>query len=285
LAGLSAVRAEPVCDAPTEEGYRVVLSMEITGVTDGEPYQSGPDWIVERTTTLLPLCSYFTPVGSYSCAPIRSTRKEDRARDAVSWCPAGRELHRPVPAKLTKNIVVVGRAQRAVAALAAAEAARAKSIAVAITLVDKAPEQEAGGNTAGRRPICGWRRSIASSRRSSTTCWRQRGFRAMRGISPRWRSTRGHGEMDRRPRRAVPSAGLLSGEGAATHPAGWRWEIIHRELTRAAREVGVIFRFDCAADALITENDTIKGVHIARRRRCPPMPWCSPAAASRPMLR
>ena len=66
LAGLSAARAEPVCDAPTEEGYRVVLSMEITGVTDGEPYQSGPDWIVERTTTLLPLCSYFTPVGSYS---------------------------------------------------------------------------------------------------------------------------------------------------------------------------------------------------------------------------
>ena len=63
---LSAARAEPVCDAPTEEGYRVVLSMETTGVVDGEPYQSGPDWIVERTTTLLPLCSYFTPVGSFS---------------------------------------------------------------------------------------------------------------------------------------------------------------------------------------------------------------------------
>ena len=42
-AGLSAARAEPVCDAPTEEGYRVVLSMEITEVTDDEPYQSGPD--------------------------------------------------------------------------------------------------------------------------------------------------------------------------------------------------------------------------------------------------
>ena len=66
LAGCSAVRAEPVCDAPGEEGYRVVLSMEVTGVTDGEPYQSGPDWIVERTTTLLPLCSYFNKVGSYS---------------------------------------------------------------------------------------------------------------------------------------------------------------------------------------------------------------------------
>jgi len=66
LASLSAARAERVCDPPTEEGYRLVLSMEITGVTHGEPYQSGPDWIVERTTTLLPLCSYFTRVGSYS---------------------------------------------------------------------------------------------------------------------------------------------------------------------------------------------------------------------------
>ena len=40
--------------------------MEVTGVTDGAPYQSGADWMVERTTTLLPLCSYFNPVGSYS---------------------------------------------------------------------------------------------------------------------------------------------------------------------------------------------------------------------------
>ena len=66
LAGLSAAHAAPVCDPPTEEGYRVVLSMEVTGVTDSEPYQSGPDWIVERTTTVLPLCSYFNKVGSYS---------------------------------------------------------------------------------------------------------------------------------------------------------------------------------------------------------------------------
>jgi hypothetical protein len=66
LAGLCAARAEPVCDAPGEEGYRVVLSMEVTTVADGEPYQSGPDWIVERTTTLLPLCSYFNRIGSYS---------------------------------------------------------------------------------------------------------------------------------------------------------------------------------------------------------------------------
>jgi|SRR6478672_3112061 hypothetical protein len=65
-AGLSAARAQQVCDAPSEEGWRVVLSNEVTGVKDGAPYRSGPDWMLDRTTTLLPLCSYFSPVGSYS---------------------------------------------------------------------------------------------------------------------------------------------------------------------------------------------------------------------------
>ena len=65
-AGLSAARAQQVCDAPSEEGWRVVLSNEVTGVKDGAPYRSGPDWMLDRTTTLLPLCNYFSPVGSYS---------------------------------------------------------------------------------------------------------------------------------------------------------------------------------------------------------------------------
>ena len=57
--------AQPVCDA-AGEGYRVVPSIEVAGVQDGEPYRAGADWMVERTTTLLPMCSYFTPVGSFS---------------------------------------------------------------------------------------------------------------------------------------------------------------------------------------------------------------------------
>jgi hypothetical protein len=64
--GLAAARAEPTCDAATEPGWRVVPSLEIAGVQDGPPQQSGADWVVERTTSLLPMCSYFTPVGSYS---------------------------------------------------------------------------------------------------------------------------------------------------------------------------------------------------------------------------
>jgi len=48
----------------------------------------------------------------------------------------------------TKHIVVIGQGAAGLsAALAAAEAARAKNIAVAITLIDKAPEADAGGNT------------------------------------------------------------------------------------------------------------------------------------------
>jgi hypothetical protein len=66
IAGLAAAQAQPVCAAPPEAGYRVVPSLEVTGVTDGAPYAAGGDWVVDRTTTLLPLCNYFSPVGSYS---------------------------------------------------------------------------------------------------------------------------------------------------------------------------------------------------------------------------
>ena len=61
----SAARAEPVCD-PAGDGGRVMLSNEVTGVKDSAPYRSDVDWMIDRTTTLLPLCNYFSPVGSYS---------------------------------------------------------------------------------------------------------------------------------------------------------------------------------------------------------------------------
>ena len=64
-AGLPAARAQHLCDPPPEGG-RVMASTEVTDVNDGAPYQAGADWMVERTTRLLPLCNYFSPVGSYS---------------------------------------------------------------------------------------------------------------------------------------------------------------------------------------------------------------------------
>ena len=41
-------------------------SLEVAGVKDGAPYRTEAGWMVERTTTLLPFCNYFSPVGSYS---------------------------------------------------------------------------------------------------------------------------------------------------------------------------------------------------------------------------
>jgi tricarballylate dehydrogenase len=38
---------------------------------------------------------------------------------------------------------------------------------------------------------------------------------------------------------------------------------IHRELTRAARDAGVMFRFGCAADALLAERGAIAGIRLA----------------------
>ena len=85
-ASLSAARAEPVCDAPTEGG-RVVLSMEVVGSKDSAPMRTGADWVVERTTTVLPLCNYFSPVGSYSLKSY-SLDPENKT-ERVTICRAG----------------------------------------------------------------------------------------------------------------------------------------------------------------------------------------------------
>jgi hypothetical protein len=85
-ASLSAARAEPVCDAPTEGG-RVTLTMEVTGVSDSAPARSGADWVVERTTTVLPLCNYFSPVGSYSLKSY--SLDPEKKTERVTLCRAG----------------------------------------------------------------------------------------------------------------------------------------------------------------------------------------------------
>jgi hypothetical protein len=64
--GTGAAHAQQVCDAAGEEGWRVVPSTEVTDVKDGAPFAAGDDWVIERTTTLLPFCNYFSPAGSYS---------------------------------------------------------------------------------------------------------------------------------------------------------------------------------------------------------------------------
>ena len=57
--------------------------------------------MVERTTTLLPLCNYFSPVGSYSLKSYSlDPFDQDRARHAVPRRHAGRALRRPMSAAM-----------------------------------------------------------------------------------------------------------------------------------------------------------------------------------------
>ena len=89
-----------------------------------------------------------------------------------------------------RHVLVIGQgAAGLAAALSAAEEARSRQHPIRITLIDKAPEADAGGNTR-RRPTCGWRRPIGSSRASCRTCWPRPKARATRAISRRWPSTR-----------------------------------------------------------------------------------------------
>jgi hypothetical protein len=59
-------RADHSCDALGEPGWSTVPSHEIVNVADGPPYQAGDDWVVDRTTTVLPLCNYINASGNYS---------------------------------------------------------------------------------------------------------------------------------------------------------------------------------------------------------------------------
>ena len=72
--------AEHTCDPVTDEGWSVVPEREILSETDGAPYRAGPDWYVDRVTTVLPFCHYFNSIGiysmrSYSLDPVESTQR------------------------------------------------------------------------------------------------------------------------------------------------------------------------------------------------------------------
>jgi len=62
----AAVAAEHKCDPVADAGWSVVPEREVLSQTDGTPYQSGTDWLVDRVTTVLPFCHYFNSIGVYS---------------------------------------------------------------------------------------------------------------------------------------------------------------------------------------------------------------------------
>jgi tricarballylate dehydrogenase len=172
---------------------------------------------------------------------------------------------------MMKNIVVIGQGAAGLsAALAAAEAARAKGVAVAITLLDKAPEQDAGGNTRWTpsymrmASIDRVEPSFVHDMLEATRFQGDEGYFATLAqhapATVKWIA--GHGVLFHQP------VYYLAKGPPRIQPIGGG-ETIHRELSRAAREAGVIFRFGCASDALITENDAIAGVRLASGETLP----------------
>jgi hypothetical protein len=92
LAAVSPARAQHACDPVEDVGWRVLATTEVTGVRDGAPYQDRDDWVVDRTTALLPLCNYFNAIGnyslrSYSLAPTEKTERVVICRGGAAVAP------------------------------------------------------------------------------------------------------------------------------------------------------------------------------------------------------
>ena len=169
------------------------------------------------------------------------------------------------------NIVVVGQGAAGLsAALAAAEAARAKNRAVAVTLIDKAAEADAGGNT---RWTPSYMRMASVDRVEPSFVHDMLAATGFRGdedyfatlaqqapATVRWIA--GHGVPFHQP------VYYLAKGPPRIQPIGGG-ATIHRELTRAAREAGVIFRHSCAAGALLAENGAIAGVRLVSGETLP----------------
>ena len=164
----------------------------------------------------------------------------------------------------SQNLIVVGQGAAGLsAALAAAETAHARSVPIKITLIDKAAETEAGGNTR-------WSPSY------------------MRMASPTQMETTFVGDMKEATKGQCDEAYFT--RLAADAPATIKWIAQHniefiqptyylakgppriqpsgggpaliKELTRAARQAGVAFRYGCVAGELVTDNSRICGLTI-----------------------
>jgi tricarballylate dehydrogenase len=159
---------------------------------------------------------------------------------------------------MTRNLIVIGQGAAGLsAALAAAEAARD----VRVTVIDKATEDEAGGNT---RWSPSYMRMAAPDRVEPSF------------VPDMLAATQGKGDADYFTRLAeaapatvawIASHGIefiqpvyyLAKGPPRIQPAGGGSAVV-AALTRAAREAGVIFHHGCAALELVTEGGRITGV-------------------------
>jgi tricarballylate dehydrogenase len=157
-----------------------------------------------------------------------------------------------------RRIVIVGQGAAGLsAALAAAEAG------AAVTVLDKAPEPDAGGNT---RWTPSYMRMAAVDRVEPSFVHDMLEATGFAGDEDYFATLAAH---------APATVQWIASHGVPFHqpvyylakgppriqPVGGG-ETIHRELTRAARDAGVVFRFDAPAAALIEERGTITGVRL-----------------------
>ncbi len=164
----------------------------------------------------------------------------------------------------SRNLIVIGQGAAGLsAALAAAETARARSAPVKITLIDKAAENEAGGNT----------RWSPSYMRMASPTHMEATF-----VSDMKEATKGQCDEAYFTRLAAdapatvkwiaqhniefiqPTYYLAKGP-PRIQPSGGG-PVLIKQLTHAARQAGVVFRYSCTAGGFVTENDRIRGLSI-----------------------
>jgi tricarballylate dehydrogenase len=161
-------------------------------------------------------------------------------------------------------IVVIGHGAAGLgAALSAAEEGRRINRQVAVTLIDKADEAEAGGNT---RWTPAYMRMAAPDRIEPSF------------VDDMLEATQGQGDkayFETLAHEAAPTVQWVAAHGVLFHqptyylaksppriqPIGGG-AAIFRELTRAARAAGVTLRYSCAAESLLCEGDAIRGVWL-----------------------
>lgn len=164
----------------------------------------------------------------------------------------------------SKNLIVIGQgAAGLAAALSAAEAAKRNGLPLNVTLIEKAPEAEAGGNT----------RWTPSYMRMASVDRVEPSF-----VHDMLEATRFKGDetyFATLARRAPATMKWIEAHGVPFHqptyylakgppriqPVGGG-ETIHRELSRAAQAAGVTFRYSCAAEEIVSADSTIAGLRI-----------------------
>jgi len=163
-----------------------------------------------------------------------------------------------------RHVVIAGQGAAGLsAALAAAEAARRHGWPLSVTLIEKASEAEAGGNT---RWTPAYMRMAAPDRVEPSFVHDMLEATGFRGDEDYFASLAAE---------APATVQWIASQGVAFHqpvyylakgppriqPVGGG-EAIHRELSRAAAQAGVVFRYGCAVESLQTEGGALRGVTL-----------------------